>query len=535
MGNKCGLILVGFTLMLTAGCSEQPLTGINSIKANSGSAFGGVCPTKQNLAARVTKLNQETITTNSFHTVKKFDVNDFIDSSKIDTLSTNIVLEKNTQIILTLNRQCALKDPAQLPQRDLITQLNSSTNPEIMSEQSVVWHLPNEMSVSELEKITSASKCVLSTSLNKSLDLLSTTTTTPNDTYYNSLSHLKALGYEYLYNKIFNKIINTEDVITVAVIDTGNDLVHADMVGRNWENLSEKNGKPGVDDDNNGFVDDINGYNFATSSGNVVDEYGMPHGEHVAGLIAANVNNNVGVVGLGSARVKIMHLNVFGRPILPGYGGTDPLLLMENAIRYAADNGAKVINLSVGRLGSSTTALNALTYAVNKGVFIAASAGNNSIEITSSQPFFPAIYGAELNGMMAVGAADSVNGVFGEKCGFSNYSTHYVEITAPGCDSNASSTGLLSLGIFSEQPYVYMAGTSMSGPLVAAAAATVISYVKEKSGVEPSNILNEKILKMGGKKMSNQESFVKNGNALDMPSLLSYIDTEILGLPASCQ
>lgn len=533
VGKTLALALTG--LSLTTGCSEQLLSTINS-SSQSGTAFKGTCSIKeqQAMAARIRKLNQETTSPNSFSDQKpKFDINDFADST--NNFSPNNAalntLQKGTQIILTVNRLCAQNNPESLPETKLVNQLVNTKNENIMQEQSLLWKLPKDMTTLELQKIAQASDCILSLSINKKLDLLSQNI--PNDTHYSKLTHLKALGYEYLYNKVINK--PESNYVTVAVIDTGNDIVHADMVGRSWENTLEKNGITGADDDGNGFTDDINGYNFGKKSGDVTDEYGIPHGEHVAGLIAANVNNNVGVVGLASHRVKVMHLNVFGASHLPGMGGEDPLLLMENAIRYAADNGAKVINLSVGRTGSSITAYNALSYAVNKGVFIAASAGNNYEEITAAKPFFPAMYGAELSGMMAVGAADSFDGNMNGKCGFSNYSTQYVEITAPGCDTKASDSGLLSLGIFNMAPYVYMAGTSMSGPLVAASAAVVISYIQEKSGVMPTNILVKKILKMGGKKMAIHEPYVQNGNVLDMPSVFSYIDNEILQMPAACQ
>ncbi|MBK5203169.1 MAG: S8 family serine peptidase, partial [Prolixibacteraceae bacterium] len=148
-----------------------------------------------------------------------------------------------------------------------------------------------------------------------------------------------------------NFTTGNKDVI-VAVIDEGIDINHEDLAGNIWENSSELNGITGVDDDNNGYVDDINGYNFVKDKGNIV---GDDHGTHVAGTIGAVNNNGIGVCGIagGDKGKDIKGVSLMSCEIFENYTddngdtSTSQGKPME-AIKYAADNGAVIAQCSWG-------------------------------------------------------------------------------------------------------------------------------------------------------------------------------------------
>jgi subtilase family serine protease len=235
--------------------------------------------------------------------------------------------------------------------------------------------------------------------------------------------------------------------ITVAVIDTGVNINHADLAANIWVNRGEIPGD-GIDNDGNGFIDDVNGWNFPDNNNNLVD--GNGHGTHVAGIIGA-LRNSIGNTGI-APNVKIMPIKVLGGQNI----GTS--WDVAQGIRYAANNGAKVINMSLGGSFSMPSVEQAITYAASRGVTVVMAAGNSS----GSVPIYPAYY-ALTNGI-AVGAVGSTNNFqgFSNKAG-TNSSMAYV--TAPGA-------GILStMG----SGYGGMSGTSMASPHVAGVVALMLS------------------------------------------------------------
>ena len=205
--------------------------------------------------------------------------------------------------------------------------------------------------------------------------------------------------------------------IVVAVTDTGVDLSAPDLVGKAWVNTGEIPGN-GIDDDGNGYVDDVNGFDFLNGDATVFDARdGDRHGTHVAGTIAAATNNGAGVSGMGWD-ARFMSLKFIGPMTGTDYGAAE-------AIVYAVDNGADVINASWGGYGASSIIQDAIAYAASKGVLMICAAGNEGYNADVT-PMYPAAYPA--TNVVSVAALDRVDGL----AAFSNRGATSVDIGAPG-------------------------------------------------------------------------------------------------------
>ncbi len=234
--------------------------------------------------------------------------------------------------------------------------------------------------------------------------------------------------------------------VVVGVIDTGVDYTHEDLAANMWTNDAELNGKDGVDDDGNGFVDDIYGYDFANDDGDPMDDH--YHGTHVAGTIGAVGDNGVGVVGV-AWNVKIMAIK-----FLTG-SGSGTLAGAIKSIDYAVQMGATLTNNSWGGGPFTQTLYDSIERAKAKGQLFVAAAGNSSANMETSK-HYPAGY--DLDNIISVAAIDRA----GALAGFSNYGSTAVDLGAPG------------VAIYSAAPgntYKSLRGTSMASPHVAGAAA----------------------------------------------------------------
>jgi len=238
--------------------------------------------------------------------------------------------------------------------------------------------------------------------------------------------------------------------LVVAIIDTGIDYNHPDLADNIWTNPGEIPGN-GIDDDHNGYIDDIHGWDFAYHDNNPSDVYG--HGTHTAGTVGAVGDNGLGVVGV-NWQVKLMALKFLDDN---GSGYTSDAV---SAVQYAAMMGAKVSNNSWGGGGYSKALYNAINAAKSVGhLFIAAagnSGGNNDVS-----PFYPASY--TLDNIIAVAAIDSAD----NKASWSCYGATSVDLGAPGVNI---------LSTVPSDDYAYSSGTSMATPHVAGAAALLYGY-----------------------------------------------------------
>ncbi|MCB0351512.1 MAG: S8 family serine peptidase, partial [Bdellovibrionales bacterium] len=362
----------------------------------------------------------------------------------------------------------------------------------------------------ELEEIIQSEDCILGLSDNLPMQKLAM----PNDTNFSLQTNLTAIGFQSSYD-FFNSNLSLQAAnrVIIALIDDGINLQHPDLKPNIWVNSKEIFGVPGADDDGNGYVDDIYGYDFVSQTGDPSHKTSNPHGSHVAGLAAAVSNNNLGISGVITKNVKLMALNVFGS------GGGTTSAKIDEAIRYAADNGAHVINISLGGQGRSASTLAAIQYAVSKNVTVIAAIGNDGEQLTSSNFYSPGSYAPEVNGMISVAAVNASN--VSQICDFSNYSSSLVELSAPGCDSQ-NSAGLLST--LSGSSYGRHNGTSMATPQVSAAAALAILSIKNRTQVTVTPAVIENVLLSTATAKPSLQTQVKGAKTLSLSSLAMFID-----------
>ncbi len=386
--------------------------------------------------------------------------------------------------------------------------------------------VPASTTIAEIQSMAEEDECVDSVSAERSRKL----TDLPNDSFLAEQKHLNALNFERGYT-YFQDAQIAQDVV-VAVIDDGIVLNHPDIRNQIWVNAGEVAGD-GIDNDGNGYIDDVNGYDFADNDANISPmDPEDPHGTHVAGLIAAQTNNSIGVAGVYS-KAKIMVLKVCHITEINGEDAIDcPDTAILNAIAYAANKGAKVANLSLGGPGANIAFKNAFIAGVAQGTTYFSSAGNGDeqtgegFEITTNRFYVPAGYAPEVEGFISVAATDASNPDV--LCGFSNFSSSFIEIAAPGCDTTRPGEGILSTWNLDSQgraQYAYLAGTSMSSPIAAAFGAAIAGLTRHKGqNFSPSQL--ESYLKNNSRVVASLNSKIVGGRVTDMSSLISGFERD---------
>lgn len=291
-------------------------------------------------------------------------------------------------------------------------------------------------------------------------------------------THFPCLDVNNVWGDLYNSGIQAPGYGTVvAVIDTGVDYTHVDLRDSMWINAGEIPDN-GIDDDNNGYVDDIYGYNFIANNGDPMDDMG--HGTHVAGIIAMSPGNGGGV-GLAYG-TKIMAIKA--GQANGNFASSD----IAKAIDYAMINGADVINMSFGGSGKSYLVEQVLKDAFGDTVLVAA-AGNDGKPTTDAQA-----YGYLPNETIDIypGGYSYVLGVMasnndGSKASFSNWDF----IIGKNCEYEMAAPGVEVYSTLPSNRYAYWSGTSMATPNVAAAAAILRGKYTDKSKYNSRYIMGQ--------------------------------------------
>lgn len=247
--------------------------------------------------------------------------------------------------------------------------------------------------------------------------------------------------------------------VVVAVVDTGVDYNHPDLSANIWKNTGEVAGN-GVDDDGDGYIDDVHGYDMANHDGDPMDDKG--HGTHVAGTIGAVGNNGIGVAGINWT-VKILPMKFMKSD---GTGNTADALACYDYLISLKKRGVniRVVNNSWGGGGYSQSLKDAIDTAGSLGILTVCAAGNGGSDMVGDNndvtPYYPANYDSP--SLISVAASNQTDAIDS----FSNYGATTVDIAAPG--DSITSTYLNS-------GYISMSGTSMATPHVAGSAALLLA------------------------------------------------------------
>lgn len=301
--------------------------------------------------------------------------------------------------------------------------------------------------------------------------------------------------------------------VTIAIVDTGIDITHPDLQGIIYTNTAEIPGDR-IDNDANGYIDDVNGWNFVDKNNDVTDYESSSeendHGTHCAGIIGAGVNST-GIAGVASnTNIKILPVKVLGGK--DGYGSTVDIVA---GIKYAQKMGAQICNLSLGyeatKTNSSVDSILKKTISESNMVFVIASGNgdrnyngiNNDIT-----PTYPASY--DCNNILSVANLTPT----GTLNASSNYGLKSVDIAAPGTCIYSTIT---------ENSYDYFTGTSMSAPMVAGGLAEIYSYYTDVTMLQASKILLET-----AKPVSALSGKISTGGMLDIYGALTRDSSTII-------
>ena len=300
----------------------------------------------------------------------------------------------------------------------------------------------------------------------------------PNDPLVSQQHHIDALNFRSVWDRETG-----DSSVVVAIIDSGVDTTHPDLRNNIWVNQGEIGGD-GIDNDGNGYIDDIKGWDFVTNDADPSPDYssaclnggsciaeGVHHGTIVAGVLAAQGNNGIGLTGV-TWDAKIMSLRALDSS---GIGDT---IGVAEAVRYAIDNGADIINLSFVGPANDNRLHEAITDAYNAGLIVVTAVGNgdgsgNPVNLDVA-PMYPVCYKNSVGDHLVVGVG-SVD-EFNRLSNFSNYGSKCLDLVAPGEDYIGTVVFDPAIESFNTYYDGLWNGTSLSAPIVSG----VVALLKSK-------------------------------------------------------
>jgi hypothetical protein len=425
---------------------------------------------------------------------------------------TNQTASAGERFYLALDSDCIDSDHEVLKRLQSYGELKLGWQLTTSDYQFAELILNGPYSYSRLSSDWQTLNCLKTIETHKSFEVASL----PRDRFFSRQDYLQAVNFNQSYSLWQQEMQSLDQQVVVAVIDSGVDLDHEDLAGNIWVNTGEVDGD-GVDNDRNGLIDDVHGYNFEAGHGDPDPESGDPfdnyHGTAVAGLIAAEVNDT-GLVGVSPFQTKIMSLNVFADLDFATPNN------IAAAIVYATDQGAKVINMSLTGASESSVLLLAIENAIANGVTVVSAAGNFGAEISAREQFTPGSYHSAQAGAINVGALNTGDNSLAL---FSNHGHQFVEIAAPGsyAYSLALRRGIVTLQV--EDGYTESSGTSFAAPLVSGAAALVYGLYESRNGRPPTAAEVEALIKGSGTPYKHLSGKIESCKTLNLLNLVNSI------------
>lgn len=387
---------------------------------------------------------------------------------------------QNQSVIVVIDRQCT---PRLQSLSDLVLKAQEKDIPSL-DRVALPWTITEAWDFSTLETKAEEDPCVLGLTLPGTLRTAALPLPATNDTALQRQNHLAFTNYKHAYDHLVRRQSASFRAL-VAILDTGVDCNHSDLRSQLVSNCGD---------------------NMISPTLPPTDE-AIGHGTHVAGLLGAVSNNALGIAGMGGASVRLHPIKIIGAD-----GGTiqDAYDAIQRAILLNAD----VINLSVQSDEQLPLIEQGVGEAVRAGIVVVMAAGNYGELLGGTRITSPAMVGSTLNGALTVGSLDTSSGKLST---FSNFGDR-VEIATAGAISSLSADvtgGLYSLG--PNNSYQRLMGTSQATPIVAAAAALVIQFLKQNQVTyTPADI--ERIVVHSADSIPNLQ--VRNGRALNFSKLV---------------
>lgn len=435
------------------------------------------------------------------------------DTDTLQKLEAPLKVASGTKLGVIVNNQCLDEMQDQIAKTQISkAAVTSGERINNLDRQVYLWQLDQDYTENEIETLANNEPCVVGISWNRTYKIQSF-----NDPSYAQQTYLSAIHADQAYARFYagqgTMQTTSGNPVLLAVVDTGVDYTHPDLQGSIWQHSQ-------------GMGVDITTLGTANVSYNPYDVSDIGHGTHVSGSIAAVANNAQGIAGAMPYRAKIMGIKIFSRDAQGNTSTTSQYFY--NGVKFAYQNGANAINLSLGSVtdgpSSDSLAESAVNEAVQHGVTTIVvignedSGGNGRLVDGSNLSSIPGQY-ATTAGVIGVGSFDALTG---QKSYFSHYSTTYAEIGAPGAEQGQ--TGNLSTIPVALGSYGRLEGTSQAAPIVTAAAGLTIGLIREAYGVAPSPAEVERLILTSAIKSSALTPYFKNGNRLDFLSLVNQIN-----------